>query len=208
MIFTKNRSKHSWESDSCLGITIEYKWFMCLKIRTIILLFFLTTVIIFPSFAMASLEKEMMESVLEKAFVVEVSKVKMFTEDFVVPTAGVISSSFGIRIHPVFGSLHFHKGIDIASLRVQPVLAAQSGVVIFAGDRGGYGRSVILIHEFGWSTSYSHLEKFNVRVGDHVGTGATLGRMGNTGVSTGQHLHFEILYNGTPLDPLLYLARS
>lgn len=118
------------------------------------------------------------------------------------PVTGRISSGYGWRIHPIFGTREFHTGIDIAAAYGTPIQAAQDGIVLFNGWMRGYGMLVILDHGSGVTTTYSHLSASLVRVGDHVTRGTAIARIGSTGWSTGPHLFFEVREEGRPVDPL------
>lgn len=118
------------------------------------------------------------------------------------PSDGMITSRFGWRIHPIFGTREFHTGVDIANRMGTPVRAAENGVVRFVGWMGGYGRLIIVAHANGLETSYSHLSAMLVTLGQRVVRGQVLGHMGSTGWSTGPHLLFEVRRNGVALDPL------
>nr|WP_050982574.1 M23 family metallopeptidase [Mycolicibacterium phlei] len=121
---------------------------------------------------------------------------------FVMPTKGVFTSGFGYR----WGVLH--GGIDIANSIGTPVLAASDGVVIAAGPYAGYGNHVKIRHADGTVTLYGHLSSWQVEVGQRVWAGDQIAKMGNTGNSTGPHLHFEVLLNGTDrVDPTGWLAK-
>lgn len=124
------------------------------------------------------------------------------------PSDGRITSRFGWRIHPIFGTREFHTGVDIANARGTPVRAAEEGVVRFAGWMSGYGRLIILTHRNGLETSYSHLSALLVTLGQRVVKGQVVGRMGSTGWSTGPHLLFEVRLNGVPLDPTAFMEGS
>jgi murein DD-endopeptidase MepM/ murein hydrolase activator NlpD len=121
------------------------------------------------------------------------------------PSEGMITSRFGWRIHPIFGTREFHTGVDIANRMGTPIRAAAAGIVKFVGWMGGYGRLVVVAHGNGFETSYSHLSEMLVTLGQRVGRGQVLGRMGSTGWSTGPHLFFEVRRHGVALDPLPYL---
>jgi murein DD-endopeptidase MepM/ murein hydrolase activator NlpD len=112
---------------------------------------------------------------------------------------GVITSQQGMR----WGA--FHKGIDIAGSRTSSILAADNGTVISAGSNGGYGNQIVINHNNGMRTSYSHLASINVSVGQIVSKGQSIGVMGSTGHSTGVHLHFEVYNNGELQNPTNYL---
>ena len=103
-----------------------------------------------------------------------------------------------------------HLGIDLGAYKNAPIYAAADGVVIYVGrDFSGFGKLIIIEHQGDrWATFYAHLNKFNVKEGQRVRKGKMIGKMGNTGRSTGVHLHFEIRYNRTPVDPLLFLPKE
>lgn len=113
----------------------------------------------------------------------------------------------GEPYNPSCKSRHWHTGIDIGGPGGAPILAADSGIVSFAGGdpRIGYGNYIIITHGNGYSTLYGHLSGFTVRSGQTIRRGAVIGYEGSTGFSTGPHLHFEVRYNGSYLDPLAYL---
>lgn len=114
-----------------------------------------------------------------------------------------ISSSFGMRQHPVLGFTHVHRGIDFAAPTGTPVVAASNGVVAAIGQRGGYGRTVELQHPGGTETLYAHLSAFapGLAPGQQVRQGQMIGRVGSTGRSTGPHLHYEIIQAGRQVNP-------
>ena len=121
------------------------------------------------------------------------------------PSSGVVTSRFGWRTHPIFGTREFHTGVDIAARGGSPVLAAREGVVLFVGWRVGSGRIIVVSHGDGLETAYSHLSKATVQIGERVTEGQVIGLVGSTGWSTGPHLFFEIRRNGVPQNPLHYL---
>jgi len=130
------------------------------------------------------------------------------TGDFVVvfrPIPGIITSPFGPRTHPVFGSTASHPGLDINGRTGDPIGAAANGVVISARWRNGYGNVVVISHGGGFTTLYAHQSELLVGVGDQVTTGQIIGLVGSTGWSTGPHLHFEVRVNGDPVDPVPYM---
>lgn len=118
------------------------------------------------------------------------------------PVQGEISSGYGWRIHPIFQTLEFHTGIDIAAPWGAPVEASADGTVIFAGEMPANGKLLILDHGNGLSTTYSHLSSYAVQMGDRVRRGQIVARIGSTGWSTGPHLFFEVRDGGQPIDPL------
>jgi murein DD-endopeptidase MepM/ murein hydrolase activator NlpD len=121
------------------------------------------------------------------------------------PTWGDMTDDFGWRTHPVYGGSSFHDGIDLGVGSGTPVGAASGGEVIMASRYGGYGLMVRIDHGNGLASSYAHLSSIEVSVGDEVGPGDLIGYSGNTGVSTGPHLHFIVSLWGEPVDPLEYL---
>ena len=123
------------------------------------------------------------------------------------PLRGPLSSSFGQRVHPVFKTKMFHSGIDISSPRGTPVKAAAPGEVLFEGWMRGYGQVVIIDHGRNYSTVYAHMSSTRVKEGTVVGAGTVLGAVGNTGTTTGYHLHFEVREGSTAKNPLDYLKR-
>ncbi|KMO86789.1 peptidase M23 [Megasphaera cerevisiae DSM 20462] len=124
---------------------------------------------------------------------------------FIWPVNGVITSPFGYRTHPIFGTSIFHSGIDIGVDYGTPVHAADSGVVVDAGWISGYGYAVIIDHGNGLSTLYGHNESLAVSAGQSVSQGQVIAYAGSTGNSTGPHVHFEVRVNGDPVDPMSYL---
>lgn len=124
---------------------------------------------------------------------------------FVRPVGGRVSSSFGYRVHPIFGVRKLHTGVDLAAGAGTPIVASATGRVVFAGWRGGYGRTVIVDHGGGVTTLYAHQSSLSVSQGQSVTRGQQVGRVGSTGYSTGPHLHFEVRVNGSPVDPMRYV---
>ncbi|WP_433944287.1 murein hydrolase activator EnvC family protein [Paenibacillus sp. SN-8-1] len=120
-------------------------------------------------------------------------------------TGARISSPYGYRIHPITGVKKLHTGTDFAVSEGTDVHAADSGNVIVAEWWNGYGNCVIIDHGNNIWTLYGHLSKINVQKGDNVKRGEVIAESGNTGASTGPHLHFEVRVNGTPVDPMPYL---
>lgn len=122
-------------------------------------------------------------------------------------TSGYISSMFGNRTDPFTGRAAFHKGVDFAGREGSAVVAVASGVVIWSGDRYGYGQMVEVNHGNGYVTRYAHNSDNLVAVGDTVKRGETIAVMGSTGRATGPNLHFEVLHNGRLVNPLSYVNR-
>lgn len=115
------------------------------------------------------------------------------------------TSKFGNRRDPINGRHGFHSGVDMSDRRGTPIYASAEGEVVFAGRQRGYGRIVKVRHAFGFETVYAHMNKIRVKVGQRVSRGARIGDMGNTGRSTGTHLHYEVRVNGEPVDPMKFI---
>jgi murein DD-endopeptidase MepM/ murein hydrolase activator NlpD len=127
------------------------------------------------------------------------------TSGFVWPLFGELSSFFGPRQHPVTSKNDFHEGLDIEVPEGTFVYASQAGRVALAGKNGGYGIEVIIDHGNGYRTAYGHLSETKVYRGQFIEGGQLIALSGNTGLSTGPHLHFEIRQYGRPLNPLAIL---
>jgi murein DD-endopeptidase MepM/ murein hydrolase activator NlpD len=121
------------------------------------------------------------------------------------PISGPITSEYGWRTHPIFGTSRYHSGLDIGADYGDPIRAADGGVVITAEWLGGYGYAVIIDHGGGISTLYGHNNELLVGVGQRVYKGQVIARAGSTGYSTGPHCHFEVRQNGSPVSPMNYL---
>lgn len=113
-----------------------------------------------------------------------------------------VESPFGYRLHPIFQELRMHTGVDFDGTTGQPIRSAAAGVVVFANQQDGYGNVVVVDHGDQIATVYGHMSSFSVKVGDVLARGQVLGLVGNTGYSTGPHLHFEYRVSGAPVDPL------
>lgn len=123
------------------------------------------------------------------------------------PSTGRISARFGTRSDPFTGREAFHEGLDIAAAYGTSIKAAAAGRVTFAGVKSGYGNAVMISHKNNISTLYGHASKLLVKAGQTVKRGEVIAKVGSTGRSTGPHLHFEVLVNNSPVDPLKYLAQ-
>ncbi len=124
------------------------------------------------------------------------------------PTEGRITSAYGKRVCPFTGEDEFHEGLDIASPEGTPILAAAQGKVTFAGWHGTYGKMMIIDHGYGTVTRYAHVSQFLKNPGETVQKGDVVALVGNTGQSTGPHLHYEICLNGKPVNPGKYILRN
>ncbi|UFJ41488.1 M23 family metallopeptidase [Brevibacillus humidisoli] len=121
------------------------------------------------------------------------------------PAVGVITSRYGYRRDPFHGARRFHDGFDIANRYRSPIYATADGTVVFSGRKAGHGNMVQIKHSSTIQTSYSHLAKSLVNVGDTVKKGQVIGEMGSTGRSTGVHVHYMVYKQGVPVDPEEYL---
>ena len=121
------------------------------------------------------------------------------------PADGAKTSGFGPRVHPIFGTVRQHNGIDLDGDTGDRVRAARSGEVILAGARTGFGNTIVIYHGLGYSTLYAHLSRIEVSVGQDVESGDRIGAIGSTGWSTGPHLHFELRIDGNAVDPTRFL---
>ena len=127
------------------------------------------------------------------------------TGRFMWPCRGEITSYFGWRTHPIFGTTKYHSGVDIAVDYGTPIMAADSGTVIYSGWLGGYGYAVMIDHGSGLVTLYAHNQSLNVYEGQYVTKGTCIAYAGSTGYSTGPHCHFEVRLHGEVTEPLNYL---
>ena len=127
------------------------------------------------------------------------------TGELIWPTGGSITSWFGIRKHPVFGTMRQHNGIDIGAVHGANVVAADAGTVITSTYNSSYGNYIVISHGNGMTTLYAHLSTRSVSANTSVGRGQLIGLVGSTGISTGPHLHFEVSVNGSRINPVLKL---
>lgn len=125
------------------------------------------------------------------------------------PVAGYISSSFGYRVHPIYNSVIFHAGVDLAAGCNTPIYAAKGGQVVYAGWNGGYGNFILINHGGGISTGYAHIAtgKTFVKFGEQVSAGTLIANVGSTGNSTGCHAHFEVRENGKATNPVPFMKK-
>jgi len=121
------------------------------------------------------------------------------------PARGWVTSDFGPRIDPITAERKMHEGLDIATPIGQPVYAPSDGTVVFVGVEGGYGKMLVIDHGYGVKTRYGHLSEILVHLGDRVGRGDKVALVGNTGRSTGPHLHYEVRVNGIPENPRKFI---
>jgi len=118
------------------------------------------------------------------------------------PVQGHLTSGFGERFHPILGYERFHAGVDLGAAAGTPIVAAADGRVVSAGWAGGYGRAVAILHGGGIETKYGHMSRIAAYAGESVRRGDVIGYVGSSGLSTGPHLHFEVMKNGRPVNPL------
>ena len=121
------------------------------------------------------------------------------------PTRGWVSSKFGYRISPFTDEREFHKGVDISARMKTKIIAPADGVVISEGRTYGYGNVITISHGYGLKTRYGHLNSFLVKKGDTIKRGQVIALLGNSGRSTGPHLHYEVHLNDVPVDPFRYI---
>lgn len=121
------------------------------------------------------------------------------------PCKGWVTSRFGYRESPFTGRKEFHKALDIANRKGTNIYATADGNVTYVGKKGLLGKTIVVHHGFGMVTRYAHLSKFLVKKGSSVKRGDIIGEMGNTGRSTGPHVHYEVRLNGVPVNPNKYI---
>ena len=124
------------------------------------------------------------------------------------PVRGWVTSDFSVRLDPFTGERVTHEGMDIATSLGTAVRAPADGTVVFAGIEGGYGHVLVLDHGYGLKTRYGHLSRIDVKIGDKVHRGDLIAAVGNTGRSTGPHLHYEVRVNGIPDNPRKFILEE
>lgn len=148
-----------------------------------------------------SLTKELKKLVFNYGQNQTVNKVYKDFDSMIAKLENKISSDYGMRTHPILKKERMHNGIDLALDHGADVKAPSQGKVVFAGNKGGYGNAVVLDHGFGVQTMYAHLSSIGVKEGQILTKDDLVGQVGSTGMSTGPHLHFEVLKDGKPLNP-------
>lgn len=123
----------------------------------------------------------------------------------ILPTRGWLSSGFGYRISPFTGTIQMHEGIDISNAIRTPISAPADGLVVKVGREYGYGKVIVINHGYGIITRYGHLHKAHVKIGQKIKRGDLIAEIGNSGRSTGPHLHYEVRVNNVPVDPRKYI---
>lgn len=128
-----------------------------------------------------------------------------FPGEYAVPVAGYSSSGFGYRLHPIHGEIRFHYGTDFAAWTGEEILSFAEGTVSFAGYCDSYGNYITIDHSDGWQSLYAHCSKLYVQTGDSVAAGQKIALVGETGLVTGPHLHFELTKDGIYANPEYYV---
>jgi len=121
------------------------------------------------------------------------------------PVKGWLTSTFGYRTSPFTGRREMHKGLDIATRSGTPIISPADGLVVFAGREGGFGNMVVIDHGYGITTRFGHCSALDVKLGQKVKRGDVIARVGNTGRSTGPHVHYEVAVNGVSVNPSRYI---
>ncbi len=138
----------------------------------------------------------------------EEQRLMMLSTPTIWPVYGWVSSPYGFRTSPFTGNRTFHEGLDIAARYGLPVYSTAKGIVVFAGDRAGYGKLVTVDHGYGYMTRYAHNSSLTVKAGDKVDKGTIIAKVGSSGRSTGPHVHYEVLVNGIPVNPGKFIIES
>ncbi len=123
----------------------------------------------------------------------------------IMPAIGNLTSPYGPRLSPYAGRIKMHEGIDIGAPTGTPIVAPADGVVTFSGPKPGFGNFIQIIHGYGVETIFGHMSSLHVKKGEKIERGTKIATVGNTGYSTGPHLHYEVRVNGTPVDPIYYI---
>ena len=121
------------------------------------------------------------------------------------PVRGWLTSTFGYRTSPFTGRREMHKGLDIATRSGTPIIAPADGLVVFSGREGGFGNMIVIDHGYGITTRYGHCSALDAKLGQKIKRGDVIARVGNTGRSTGPHVHYEVAVNGVPVNPSRYI---
>jgi murein DD-endopeptidase MepM/ murein hydrolase activator NlpD len=142
----------------------------------------------------------------EAAESLSVHSARLSATPSIMPTQGWLTSAFSsMRSHPILHVARPHEGIDVTAPMGTPIEAPAAGVVRDAGWEAGYGNTIVIDHGFGTVTKFAHCSKLLVREGQRVSRGQRIALVGNTGLATGPHLHYEVHVNGRPVDPLRYV---
>ena len=144
-------------------------------------------------------------SILQLEAYLRGQKARLATTPSIWPARGWVTSGFGTRTDPMTRKRTMHRGLDIANQPGVPVVSPARGVVTFSGTSGGFGKVIVIDHGYGIRTRYAHLGEIKIKVGDHSNRGDIIGTVGNTGRSTGPHLHYEVEVNGVCENPMNYI---
>lgn len=150
-----------------------------------------------------NIESETNEKIKKMLGNFDLNKIKSYHLKWPV-NSNKISSPFGMRQHPILGEEKFHKGVDIEIAKGGELMAGVSGIITYSGEKGNYGKLVEIERDDGLKVRYAHLSKINVEVGDEVKEGEIIGYTGNSGMSTGPHLHYEVIIGGVAVDPMKF----
>jgi murein DD-endopeptidase MepM/ murein hydrolase activator NlpD len=126
----------------------------------------------------------------------------------IIPVQGWFMSGFGYRLDPFTGRVKMHEGLDIAAPRGTPIIAPADGTVSFVGDRQGFGLTIEINHGYGYTTLYAHCQRIKAQLNDNVKRGEVIAYVGNTGKSTGPHLHYEVHVSKIPVNPINYVLTT
>jgi hypothetical protein len=137
----------------------------------------------------------------QEKMLASIPSVKPVREDKLQKSIGTLSG-FGYRIHPIYKFKKFHAGLDFPARVGTAIQAPGDGVVVEAGWHQGYGNCVKISHGYGYETLYGHMNRISIKVGEHVTKGKKIGEVGDTGLSTAPHLHYEVHYKGNPINPI------
>jgi hypothetical protein len=145
------------------------------------------------------------DSLRELESLLQNKEVQLANTPSIWPARGWLTSGFGYRISPFTGLRQRHEGIDISNRVGAPVITPADGLITNIGREWGFGKILVVSHGFGFTTRYAHLHRINVKVGQKVKRGQKVAEIGNTGRSTGPHLHYEVMVNGVPVNPMKYI---
>ena len=145
------------------------------------------------------------QSIQEAMESMEASADKWAHHPSIKPTTGYISSFFGKRRHPIYHTIQYHNAIDISTKLGEPITAAADGKIIKASHQVGYGLTIVIDHGYGILTKYAHCSKSKVRKGQKIKRGEVIGYVGQSGITTGPNLHYEVVVNGKPQNPFNYI---
>lgn len=151
-------------------------------------------------------DSDLREQSLEELFeVLKGREIQLSATPSILPVRGWITSLFGYRIDPFNGNRTFHRGIDIAAKEGTPIVSPADGVVTYVGPYGSFGNTLMIFHGYGIATLFAHTDELYARIGQKVKRGDVVASTGNSGRSTGSHLHYEVIVHGVPVDPRKYI---